>query len=830
MAYLLYINGEKTDLKESSDIALTKQVNTIGRLDTRQANFSKQFKVYKTHDNVRKFENLGIVGNGSNIPYQKNDCKLFDAETGAALINKGWAIIKDSDDDYYNVHVYDGNINFFKAIENLTLTDLGITDLDHVKNITNVIGSFDDSKPYKYIMADFNGKSPFINGFDANIDYLVPCARISYLWQRIFDYIGFTYSGSVFSSEKFLNLFMTYPKPVPTLVPITNDVTAQQTVFTDRWVQQPSGEYIIFIDPNFFPNSFSNIYASNNAIGVLTFATSGSYRLKATGFFTVGPQGGTTSTVDSINWTVATGPSNTIVANGVINGTSAGASEIVSINAGERLYFSVPGFNFLRGGDMFIDVDFVVGYDASFSDSLVNFKVTDYVNEILAHFALTPFFDSDANNVDFLKLSEILNTQEAEDWSYKNPSFSKESYAYSNYAKRNYFRYKYNDKEDANSDGFIEIENENLKEQIDSFKSKFYCPEIGQTSYFGQNEVYKIWEKEVQDNGSVKYKELKDRYYLIRSTNTNFANGFKIGSTVLNQNQTYNGAVPIGNFSRLKFAAILEDNYAAISNILNKSKLYTAKIYLNSLEYSKFTLKKLVYVQQKSTYFLVNKISNFVKNKYTSVELVEVKKGQTLVVPPPPTVYSIEPVAGTVIVSGCDLTLDITTNIPLSNLDVIYAIEFIPSIIVGPPPPSYLIPGTRVGNTVTVPLTNVPAGFWQLRVKAFTSFFVTPYINVDSTTVVPYTDITAACYSPQTINVTSAVQTGGNVTVNFTTNIPFPFTLNLSGGRLFPDFAIFLPVSNTANSGTVIFSGIPAGPWECTVQSASGIISNSFFI
>ncbi|MGL4568062.1 MAG: hypothetical protein ACRCU6_05990 [Fusobacteriaceae bacterium] len=828
MSYLLYINGEQIDLKDSGDIALNKQVNTIGKLDSRQANFSKQFKVRKTQDNVRKLNYLGIVGNQSDVPYQKNDCQLIDVESGISIIKKGWAIVKDSDESFYNIHIYDGSINFFKAIENLTLTDLGITDLDHVKNITKVIESFDNTKPYKYIIADYNGKSPFIDGFDANIDYLVPSARISYLWERIFAYTGFNYTGSVFNTEKFLNLFMTYPKPVPTLVPLLNNVTSQQAVFSDRWVQQPSGEYIIFVDVNFFPNIFSNAYASTTSSITPKFNISGSYRIKATGSFTVGPPAGPYSTVDGLSWTVVNA-SNTIIATGTINGTSAGATEIININANERLYFSVPGFNFLRGGDMFTEIDYIVGYDASFSESLVNFKVTDFVNEILGHFALTPFFDADTNTVDFLKLSEILNTSEAEDWSDKNPSFQKESYAYSNYAKRNNFKYKYNDKEDTNGDWYIDIDNENLKEEITVFNSKFYCPEIGDTNYFNQREIYKIWEKEVRDNSSIKYKELKDRYHLIRSTDTNFASGFRLGSSVLNQSQNYTGTVPMGNFSRLRFKEVLEDNYSPISNILNRSKLYTSRIYLNSLEYSRFTLKKLVYISQKGSYFLVNKISNFIKNKYATVELIEVKKGQTSVVPPPPIIYTIEPVQGTVIVNACILKVDITTNIPLSNSDVNYSVIFEPIAIVFPPP-SVSVQGTRVGNTIEVNLSNVPAGIYGIRIQAFTSLFVSPYINVASTSTVPYSDLVGSCYNPQVINVTSATQSGTNVTVNFTTNIPFPFGISLSGGRLFPTFAIFLPVSSTANSGTVVFSGVPAGPWECTVQSSTGITSNTFYI
>ena len=71
--------------------------------------------------------------------------------------------------------------------------------------------------------ADYNGKNKFVlNGginIEINTDYQVPSARVSYIWDQIFSFAGFTYSGSFFATQDFLNLFMTFPKPVPTLVP-----------------------------------------------------------------------------------------------------------------------------------------------------------------------------------------------------------------------------------------------------------------------------------------------------------------------------------------------------------------------------------------------------------------------------------------------------------------------------------------------------------------------------------------------------------------------------------------------------------------------------------
>src|SRR5690606_20907044 len=126
----------------------------------------------------------------------------------------------------------EGAKDFYKFIENKTLTEIGINDLNHLKNLTNVIDTFtNNALPYKYIVADYNGLT--VSNGKLNIDYLVPSARKSYVFDRIHQFAGFTYSGSTFLTEAFLNWFVTYPKPVPTLDPITIPITTQNSVIQD---------------------------------------------------------------------------------------------------------------------------------------------------------------------------------------------------------------------------------------------------------------------------------------------------------------------------------------------------------------------------------------------------------------------------------------------------------------------------------------------------------------------------------------------------------------------------------------------------------------------
>jgi hypothetical protein len=69
---------------------------------------------------------------------------------------------------------------------------------------------------YKYILADYNGQNIIYiwwwSATTINVDYLVPSVKVSYLWDNLFSTYGFTYSGSIFSSPDFTNLYLTYPK------------------------------------------------------------------------------------------------------------------------------------------------------------------------------------------------------------------------------------------------------------------------------------------------------------------------------------------------------------------------------------------------------------------------------------------------------------------------------------------------------------------------------------------------------------------------------------------------------------------------------------------
>ena len=112
---ILYINGNIIQLEKSNPIPLTKQVNTIGSLSTRQNDFVQNIKAPLTSKNNVSLDYLSSAGTNSQVPYNRNSAKLFTNE-GDAVINNGFAVVKKTD-QFYNITIYEGIITFWKRIE-----------------------------------------------------------------------------------------------------------------------------------------------------------------------------------------------------------------------------------------------------------------------------------------------------------------------------------------------------------------------------------------------------------------------------------------------------------------------------------------------------------------------------------------------------------------------------------------------------------------------------------------------------------------------------------------------------------------------------------------
>ena len=642
------------DLDPKQIIAQTKQINDLNNLKNRQTNYTNKFKLPKTATNLKILDFLTVPGNNSNVPYQKNECSLY-SDTGECFIYNGWAIITDGG-KYFNAVVYDGIIDFYKRIENKNLSDLGttISDLDHQKTIANILASWNtpSSVNYRYILADYNGNTGSVNVTagtpTVNIDYLVPSVNIAWLWDKIFEHFGFEYTGSVFDTDSFKNIWMTFPNGV-TSIDETFEIFASDELTNANNYEGYYDRYwrtllIGYANPDPFD---TNSLETDNSNYKLIVKKSGYYEVVTSGSI---------NTREPVRLFVSKNISNTGAA--YLNNLpeyrvmstdlepGAGGDDISSgafyLNAGESVSVLMRHKNGTRDAIRFDEPEKLPDFEISlrrfdnniisFSEAFSNFSIKDFITEVVHRFGLTLFKNKYNNTYDFLTLEELLHTENKINWSSKFSNQINEKYVYGNYAQQNWFRYNYNDKEANHNDGVIAIGNENINESKDVLKSKIYSPQKDTVSYLSRvSNNYPLWEKEPNDNDDdgeepIKYKALNKRYYFLRTekiTNSVYLKSYTTGELQLT------GSYWIENFSRMSFADVLKDYYTPINSVLEKSKLITAEMWLKDTDIINFDFKKLYYIEQLGGYFLMNKINNYIPGKPTKCELISVITGDT---------------------------------------------------------------------------------------------------------------------------------------------------------------------------------------------------------
>lgn len=626
----LYLNYQLCDLNQSDPIQYNFQVNDIGDVESRQTTFTNTISLPKTKTNTMILEGLGLVGDTSTLPYQKINASLF--EDTIPVIYNGWAVIS-STDESYNLNLYSGIVDLFKAIENKTIgTDLDISETEHNKDLYSVYNSF-QNEYYRYIIADYNGKSHLTTRgeYYVNIDYLVPSIRCKYLIERIQETFGFEFIGSVFSNPKYINWWMTYPKPSPEL---SDDSTPIEPVLVStasvlNLVNPLYDDGISYIDLNNGYNAIEGQWLNDREYKV---AKAGTFNLKYKG-----------KGLAKYYWEDPTDQNDprrieyrTPTLNLCVNGNITDKKLFIdnkdfelnfSVNIGDvisfvyvEIYENRPDWGLfeLEITELNLSIYQISSGTISFKDALIDFGIKDFFKEFLWQFGLTPI-PQENNKVLFLTTDERINA-EVINWSDKYNGRSKEEYLHGSYAQRNWYRYKYNSENSNYNDGFLEVRNQNLEDEKDSISSKVYTPEkdkinfpTSSTSRFDSN-VYMIWQKEVQEkedeNGNptteIKYKDLSNRYYFIRSKENQ--NEINLSYEIINDSIKVSGFAQ-EDYSDLSFSEIVKNEYLSLDSLINNSRKHFIKLKnLTPVDIQNLRFDVVYYFEQEQQYYILNKL------------------------------------------------------------------------------------------------------------------------------------------------------------------------------------------------------------------------------
>lgn len=306
-----YINNTEINLDGNSGLRISKYLSDVREPDKRGAAFTKTLRVPGTKEVNKLFGNIfdikhsiqGSVTATTNFGPDFNPnlkASAYITVDGVEVI-RGYArlleIVLDGEKIIYEVTIASESKDFFSQLEGKKLSDLDLTDLNHLINRTNISNSwatsyirsggsvaFNYGDGYVYPLIDQGGNTTSKNFL---IEDLYPALAFREIVSKIFSEAGYTWAtGSFFDETIFKHLYLPYPGGGMSLTEA--DLLAREWKATRITTNQTLtyGATLIFQDESTGSN-FDSAAAYNNATGEWTVPTTGTYTVGLDGTMTV---------------------------------------------------------------------------------------------------------------------------------------------------------------------------------------------------------------------------------------------------------------------------------------------------------------------------------------------------------------------------------------------------------------------------------------------------------------------------------------------------------------------------------------------------------------
>lgn len=622
--YLDTLDADTTYIKTAGDLGELTQINS---------SYSWTMKFPKTPNNTQILDGLGMVGSGSRKPYEKIYCNLLD--NGYPIVIKGLLNIRETNDDYV-IYVQEGFIDFIKDIGNDTVGDaLDLSALNHTRNFPTVRDSLDLSLPYAYLIADVNGRYLPIEDNTTNLDsaFMSPYANVKYIFDKIFETYGWTYTLNSQIEASIDDSWMSYPSEIVldssgglSIIDLTASNVDAVFFKDDR-----RGEKIYKIPYNISTIDNDYITASGTNQYDFTVIETGDYEFNYTSI-------GTVRLTDPYGNVTAGTYGNLLVINGVTynrdytNNNTSGEIQTfqISLNAGDVVSHAIRIPSEIHNGyDVEVEVtsaSMEILYisstgEVSFTQALIKLKITDFVKEIMTRESLTSFVDSENKNITFLTLEERISAEPV-DWTDKFVSRKKETYLYQDYAQSNLMKHKYDDDISDYNDGDLPIDNANLPTEKTIYQSFTHSPLNELSPFVDSGTQYKVprlsmFEVEVREDEATgdligKYKFLKDRFFFVRANLV--SNNIYIDTNLVE-------GYPMVNLNGVLFKDIINTRYGDFISMSNDAKVHEIDLALSLSDIHSLDLSKIYYFEQEASYYILNRLRYKTGQKTTGVFL-----------------------------------------------------------------------------------------------------------------------------------------------------------------------------------------------------------------
>jgi len=598
----LYINDIKTNLFGRS-VSMNYQINDVGSIVDRQADYSNAIKIPKTPENMIIMNFLSVGGSTSRRPYETVKVKYI--VHGIEIISSGNGVLTDTGKEFSLV-VYDGNISMKDLLADSKLEDLDWSPYAHTLNQTEFFASFANTSGYIYGLGKFYELGT-INPIA--IDLQSPSFYIHTLFSMIFNSRGYTVSGDIFSDADYTSRVISMHRGYNRYSNKTTTVKRTFNAGTLGTFDISSG-----IHPTGYEEIEIDTYTSVNSVNHnITIVGSLDVEIGINPWMLIKVDG---VTIKNIQLSSDDGLTYPLDLDEFI---SVGVGDVISIDvaitaediSGLKIKFDANFVNTYIESDASIEVDLTTLVGET--------KQIDFVKTIMQHFNLLFRKTRNQLNFEFKKFNSILTDRaNAEDWSDKYSRFLKESYK-TKYAKENLLKYRYDDDgtevDQTWADGNMVLDNENLPATKTIVTSIFKASKLS-----GTLSVLRHWIKEDEDS-DIESNEDGLRMFKVNRLNGYF--DYKMLYEASGETR-FTGDYPLLDFSSLYYQKEYENNYLNFKELQEDFNKISLELNLNILDIYDLDFFKLKYFEQTGHYYYLNKITGYKKNRASRTDLVRI--------------------------------------------------------------------------------------------------------------------------------------------------------------------------------------------------------------
>jgi hypothetical protein len=645
---ILYINNEMVDLPPDVVIASTFQIGDITDIRSRKVSYTKEFKLPLTPTNRRVFQFADDEKSGTNIPYTTLPARLI--QNGLEIIPTGTAVIEKCE-GAFNIVIFSGPFDFFEAIKNRLISEV---DFGEGLITWNAATKASCRKISGNASALLN---PFVNygqvdetALAFNMTYTGVAGGVqlpSVVYHKLIDKIisgaGYTKSGDVFNNADYQTIIIPFSRDsfsfggsfvknreFSARKTSSQTVTAASADVTYDVVDKQDGYGMFSKTTGIYDVNVGTVTHSDGRefnfglFAEITFTvTSGTYRFRLVEAGNPGFPAIVSANYTAGTYTIALGYNDEDHAASLIPGASANYRiECNVVVAGScavtaaKFYNKVYGYNYLVTTPQF-----------RVEEILPDISQTDLIRDFAIRFGVM-FYEQ--NKILYAKyIKDIINDKTtARDWTAKRDVRKPDTllYALDNYAQKNNFTYASTDDsyQEGQGDGFFSIANENIDEENPFHDSIFNGSATLKVVNTAPAEIMAAyipiwdtlptdWQTAFDTQPGLRILATRSKYSSEPTVNYNgVAESDYLIAYFMDANTPF----------QMDWQYAINQNYKQLVDSLDKAKVIKRFYRLTDLDIAILDLVKLVF--DNGSYYMINKVENYVPGKSTGVQLFKV--------------------------------------------------------------------------------------------------------------------------------------------------------------------------------------------------------------